>query len=317
MQNSAPRRRLVAIGNFDGVHLGHQAVLREAASNAAARGLAPTVLTFDPHPAAVIGRGAPPLLTSLRRKVQLIQRLMPEMAVEVLTFDHALAAQNPDEFAEGILVRSLHAGLVLVGDNFRFGRARAGDFALLSTLGNRLGFETRSHAMVGDGVGTFSSTRARSSIALGDVRSAREVLGRPHALSGTVVKGDQRGRTIGFPTANIDGVVEALPAFGVYAVAVDHISESFQAHRLGVGVANIGIRPTVKVDAMPSVEVHLFNFAEDIYGANLRVHLVARLRGEQRFAGLHELRDQIALDVAAAGAVLSNLPQSSDSDFWW
>ena len=323
MQKPPPPGRLVAIGNFDGVHLGHQAVLAGAARDAAARGLSPVVLTFDPHPAAVIGGSAPPVLTTLPRKIELVQRAQPSIRVVVESFDRDFAAQSPETFAEDVLVKRLSARLVIVGKNFRFGRARAGDFDVLAQLGARLGFETRSHALVGDERGTFSSTRAREAIAAGDLDAARAILGRPHALAGTVVRGDQRGRTIGFPTANLGGCREALPPFGVYAVVVDRLGEddpvsgASRGAWLAAGVANIGVRPTVKQDAPPSVEVNLFDLDADLYGSRLRVHLIARLRGERRFPGLDALRAQIAEDADAARAITDAIPRPAAGNPWW
>jgi riboflavin kinase/FMN adenylyltransferase len=281
------------------------------------------VLTFDPHPAAVIGRGAPAALTRLDRKIELIERVQHGVRVVVQTFDRSFAAQSPEAFAEGILVKELSARLIIVGKNFRFGKDRGGDFEVLASLGDRLGFETRSHALVGDEGGTFSSTRVRRAVAAGDLDVARAVLGRPHALSGVVVRGDQRGRTIGFPTANLAEVVEALPPYGVYAVAVDRLAEpgaaigAPRALALAGGVANIGVRPTVKEGAPPSIEIHLFDLDADLYGATLRVHLLARLRGEQRFSGLDALRAQIAKDAAAARVVLADTPAPATGASYW
>jgi riboflavin kinase/FMN adenylyltransferase len=317
--------RVVAVGNFDGVHLGHQAVLADAARDAAARGLEPAVLTFSPHPLAVLGRRAgegpsstprlpPPTLTVLGRKRELIGRVAPSIRTVVERFDLAFAAQSPRAFAERVLVAQLSARVVIVGKNFRFGHDRAGDFDTLSRLGEELGFETRSHALIGDDRGPWSSTRVRDALARGDVEDAARMLGRPHLLSGVVVEGDRRGRTIGFPTCNLAGVEEALPAFGVYAVRVDREvgpapapDEPWgPAAPLAGGVANIGVRPTVKEGgAAPSVEVHLFDLDEDLYGARLRVSLVARLRAEQRFNGLDALKAQIAKDAADARERLS------------
>lgn len=319
----APAGCLVAIGNFDGVHRGHQAVLADAAKDAHLRGLEPVVLTFDPHPAAVIGRGAPPVLTPLARKIELIERVQHGVRVAVQRFDRAFAAQSPEAFAEGVLVKELSARVIIVGKNFRFGKDRGGDFDVLASLGQRLGFETRSHALVGDGHGTYSSTRARAAVAAGDLDATRAVLGRPHALTGVVARGDQRGRTIGFPTANLSDVVEALPPFGVYAVAVDRLAgpggpqDTPRAVALAGGVANIGVRPTVKEGAPPSIEVHLFDLDADLYGATLRVHLLARLRGEQRFSGLDALRAQIAKDAAAARVVLADAPPPPAGAPYW
>lgn len=263
-------------------------------------------LTFDPHPAKVLRGAGPPMLTTLPRKIELIQRVAPEASVAVETFDQAWAAQSPEEFAERILALKYRARVVVVGQNFRFGKDRAGDLAALGALGERLGFEARSHGMVGDEAGPWSSSRVREAVARGDVEEAARVLGRPHMLSGVVVKGDQRGRTIGFPTCNVGGVEQALPAFGVYAVLVDRVSESSHARAFARGVMNIGVRPTVKTgEARPSVEVHLFDVDADLYSAELRVHLIARVREEKRFSSLAELKDQIAKDAAYARSRLA------------
>jgi len=280
-------------------------------------------MTFDPHPAAVIGRRAPAVLTPLSRKIELIQRLQPDVRVVVQAFDLAFAAQTPEAFAQDVLVTRLATRLAIVGKNFRFGKGRAGDFEVLRAIGERLDFETRSHTLVGDEHGTFSSTRAREAIASGDLDAARAILGRPHALSGTVVRGDQRGRTIGFPTANLAGSCEALPPFGVYAVLVDRlgeddpISRAARATSLAAGVANIGVRPTLNDGAPPSVEVHLFDHDSDLYGARLRVHVLTCLRGEQRFAGIEALRAQIARDAAAAREITSAVPTPAPGEPWW
>jgi riboflavin kinase / FMN adenylyltransferase len=302
-------RTIVVIGNFDGVHRGHQAVLAGVDRDAAAEGLAPLALTFEPHPMRVLGRGAPATLTTLPRKLELIARAAPATRVVVQAFDLAFAAQTPEEFAERVLARRLGARVVVVGRNVRFGRGRAGDFDDLTRFGERLGFETRSHPIVEDARGPWSSTRAREAIGRGDLGEVQEILGRPHMLSGTVVVGDRRGRTIGFPTCNLGGVEEALPPFGVYAVLVDRVGEGSAPHAaaLARGVANVGVRPTVaEGQARPSVEVHLFDVDEDLYGAGLRVHLIARLRPEQRFAGLDALKAQIARDAADARVRLAS-----------
>lgn len=315
--------RLVAIGNFDGVHRGHRAVLAEAAELARERGLEPIVLTFDPHPAEVLGRKAPALLTPLERKIHLCKRVMPDGRVMVVPFDRAFAAQSPREFAEHVLV-PLGARVVMVGKNFRFGANRAGDFDELARLGKEFGFETRSHALVGDDAGTWSSSRVRSEIAQGHLEEARRILGRWHALTGTVVHGDKRGRTIGFPTANVLDAREALPPFGVMAVVVDKLDPSGERGgenntvMLGRGVANLGLRPTVDASAtVPRLEVHLFDFEGNLYGLHLRVHLVQHLRPEKRFSGLDMLRAQIIEDAARARAVLSDVRPDPNAQGAW
>jgi riboflavin kinase/FMN adenylyltransferase len=305
--------RVVAIGNFDGVHRGHQAVFTEVARIAHERALEPVVLTFHPHPAEALGRKAPPLLTPLARKIALAERTAAGVRVVVERFDRAFAQLAPRAFAERVLSAGLGARVVMVGQNFRFGAGRAGDFDALAALGADLGFETRSHSLVGDDRGPWSSTRAREAVAKGDLAEAQRILGRPHALSGVVVKGDQRGRLLGFPTANIVDMPEALPPFGVYAVLVDELGgEGREGERgarvLGRGVANLGVRPTVDpAAAAPRLEVNLFDLDRDLYGARLRVHLAAWLRPEQRFSGLDALKAQIAEDAQRAREAVENL----------
>lgn len=311
--------RLVAIGNFDGVHRGHRAVLSEAADLARTRGLEPIVLTFAPHPAEVLGRKAPALLTPIERKRRLCEQTMPGGRMVVVPFDRAFAAQSPHEFAERVLL-PLRARVVMVGKNFRFGANRSGDFEELARLGDKFGFETRLHALVGDDSGPWSSSRIRNEIAQGHLEEARRILGRWHALSGTVVHGDKRGRTIGFPTANILDVSEALPPFGVMAVVVDKLDAMGEenAVMLGTGVANLGLRPTVDSSAtVPRLEVHLFDFEGNLYGSRLRVHLVQHLRSEKRFSGIDMLKAQIIEDSARARAVLSDVRPDPNAQGAW
>jgi len=287
--------RAIAIGNFDGVHRGHQEVLREAKD---------AVLTFDPHPAVALGRVAPSILTALPRKIELLERAgVSEVVVQ--RFDDAFASWSPERFVADLLVGKMDAKVVVVGRNFRFGNKRAGDLATLERLGEEHGFVVRPFDLSGDERGPFSSTRVRDAIGRGDIDDATRVLGRPHAFSGTVAKGDQRGRTIGFPTANVDDVTELVPAAGVYAVVVDRIDHFTKA--CGRGVMNVGVRPTVKDAGKRTQEVHLFDFDEDLYGAKLRVHVVARIREERKFATIDELRAQIATDAQAARAITSKI----------
>lgn len=293
----APEPCALVVGNFDGVHRGHAAVLTEAVEAARAASLKTCVLTFDPHPAAVVGAGAPPRLTTMERRAELMGELGVD-SVFVRKFDAAFAAWLPERFVRDLVVGALRARIVVVGQNFRFGAKRAGDLSLLRKLGTELGFDVRVHATAADARGPYSSTRAREAIAAGDVAEAAHVLGRPHALSGPVVHGDERGRTIGFPTANVDAA-EMPPADGVYKTRVDEIGPDGRAQRLADGVTNVGVRPTVG-GGRRTVETHLLDFQRDLYGATLRVHLVARLRGEQRFGSLDALKTQIARDVAAA-----------------
>ena len=283
---------VVTPGNHDGVHLGHRALL------AAARELGAhvTALTFDPHPAMVLAPSkAPPLLTTPARRAALLKKLGAD-AVEILAFDEELAAMRPEEFVRRVIGERLHASGVVVGPDFRFGKGRAGDVDTLRALGSERGFEVRTVGPVHLDGDVVSSTRIRKRVALGDVEGATRLLGRVHDVGGTVVQGDQRGRTIGFPTANLDCESVLLPADGVYAVVM-RVGETL--HR---GVANLGVRPTFA--AGRSVEAHLFDFDADIYGATARVGFVQRIRGEQKFSGLDALKAQIALDADAARAAL-------------
>jgi riboflavin kinase/FMN adenylyltransferase len=286
-------------------------VLRGAAREAAAAGLSPIALTFDPPPAVVLGRKTPAALTPLERKIELIETQVPGMHVHVKTFDLSLAESSPERFAREVLVGELGAKQVMVGQNFRFGKGRSGDLTALATLGTELGFSARAMELVGDAKGPWSSTRVRRAIAAGDWEDVQVVLGRPHALSGIVVRGDQRGRTIGFPTANLAEVLEVLPPDGVYAVLVDRLDDRIDEPRaFARGVANVGVRPTV--GAGRSTEVHLLDFhpadesEADLYGARLRLHMVSFLRAERKFENLDALKAQIAADAAKAREILAH-----------
>lgn len=308
MREAVNGRSIVVIGNFDGVHKGHQAVLRQARALAAVDGSRCIVLTFDPHPSEVLGRGSKPRITTMPRRIELLRANGADDVV-VEPFTTELAAWAPERFARELLAGRLGARAVVVGTNFRFGHNRAGDFDTLKALGAQHGFEAVAAAMTGDAEGPFSSTRVRTALAAGDVALATELLGRPHSLGGIVVEGDQRGRTIGFPTANLDGVEEMLPAYGVYAIRIDlgPAQTAGGARASHDGVANIGMRPTVG-GASLRIEAHVFDFAGDLYGAPIRIGLVERLRGEQKFAGIDELRAQIAKDADAARRALATKP---------
>lgn len=286
----------VVIGNFDGVHRGHQAVLKQARALADAKGLRCVVLTFDPHPSEVLGRGAPPRLTTLPRRIELLKEHGADH-VAVEPFTKELAAWTPEQFVDDLLASKLEARAVVVGRNFRFGNKRAGDFDTLAALGKKLSFDTLAAEVAGDAEGPFSSTRIRDGITEGDVARAADLLTRPHRITGVVEHGDARGRTIGFPTANLGGVLEMLPAFGVYACRV------VRGGTTHPGVMNIGKRPTVDGVSL-RIEAHLLDFDGDLYGETLGVDLISRIRGEQKFAGLPELKAQIAKDADDARKAL-------------
>jgi len=314
---AAPGTTLVAIGNFDGVHRGHRAVIAAAVAEARERRLEPVVLTFHPHPAEVLGRGKVRVLTPLERKLELISRIDATLCLVVEPFTTELASHSPEAFAQELLVEQLGARVVSVGENFRFGRGRAGDLGVLTKLGNELGFEARTQELCGDAGGVISSTRIREAVATGNLREAEGMLGRPHALGGRVVAGDQRGRSLGFPTANLDGVRELLPPDGVYACLVDALEEGGTPRVLGSGVCNLGTRPTVD-GRRYVIEAHVFDFEGDLYGRELRLHLDRRLREERRFDGLAALRAQIARDVAEAReAVAGRAPDPAAGGAWY
>ncbi|MCB9584820.1 MAG: bifunctional riboflavin kinase/FAD synthetase [Polyangiaceae bacterium] len=312
---------MVAIGNFDGVHRGHQAVLTAAAERARARALVPLVLTFDPHPLEVLAGMHLDRLTDEERKAQLMARVSPELALVVEPFTRELAANTPEQFARDFLRDKLRAAHVIVGANFRFGQGRAGDLGTLQQLGERYGFDAQAEPLLADAERPISSSRIRELLRSGEVIEAARLLGRPHSVSGVVVQGDQRGRTIGFPTANISGAVEMLPPFGVYACLVDDISDGGAGRALGTAVTNLGVRPTVKEQGALSVEAHLLDhapgssqqgaFSGDLYGRRLRVHFVARLREERKFEGLPSLVAQIKADAEQAREALKKREPAS------
>jgi riboflavin kinase/FMN adenylyltransferase len=289
----------VAIGIFDGVHRGHQELLARTREEAAARNATAVALTFDPHPARVLRpESAPHLLTSLPHKTRLIAGLGFGYLVGQ-TFDTAFAAQPPEEFLRR-LAAAADLRMVCVGHNWAFGRQRSGNVALLTTIGRTLGFTTVEIDPVLDGGELISSTRIRAALQEGDFATARRLLGREFTILGTVRAGQQLGGKIGFPTANLAAHNEQFPPDGVYAVRAQ------LGDRAVTGVANIGVRPTVQDHAERSIEVHLFDFAESIYGRDLEVAFVERLRPEQRFASVEDLRAQIARDAAAARAVFAS-----------
>lgn len=303
-QTSNAPMTIVAPGNYDGVHLGHR-VLLAAARELAGDGERVTVLTFDPHPAhMLVPERAPLLLTTIARRRELALAAGAD-ALEVARFDAEFAKQSPEEFVQRVLVERLRARGVVVGPDFRFGRERAGDVSTLEGLAAHHGFEVRAVDPVEVDGAVVSSTRIRAVLSEGDVVAAAALLGRVHDVAGEVVEGDRRGRTIGFPTANLDCEAVVLPADGVYSVVA-----RAPGGELLRGVANLGVRPTFA--AGRSVEAHFFDFDGDLYGASLRVGFVTRLRGERSFDGLDALKAQISADAERARADLA----TASSEAW-
>jgi riboflavin kinase/FMN adenylyltransferase len=289
--------RAVAIGNFDGVHLGHARLLGVCVEEGRRRGLVPTVLTFDPHPATVVSdRGAPPRIQTLRSR----RRFLREAGVgdlAELAFDAAVARLSPEQFVEQALVHGLRAGCVVVGQGFRFGASRQGDVGTLRALGASR-FETLEVPTLSDPLGRVSSSRIRDALLRGDLIEAERFLGRPYEIEGLVVHGDHRGRTLGFPTANIE--LEGVSALkrGVYAA--DGFIEGEPAPRRAA--VNLGMRPTFGGETA-RLEAHFPGFSGDLYGQEVRLVFRARLRDERRFDSIEDLKAQLAADVAAAERV--------------
>jgi len=310
------RPAVVTPGNYDGVHLGHRALLttaRKAAQDAEDAGqgsLRVVALTFDPHPLHFIAPDrAPPLLTDVATRIELLRAAGADEVV-VQPFDRDFSLLSPSDFVEQILVNKLNARVLVVGTDFRFGAQRAGDVNALATLGAPHGISITTVPPVTQEGELVSSSHVRASLVRGEVERAARMLTRVHHLDRRVVMGHQRGRTIGFPTANLELEGLLAPADGVYAVSVRILDAglhpdasapdlSSQRH---LGVANLGVRPTVTGGR--SMEVHLLDFAGDLYGRALRIGFVARLRGELKFSDLAALRAQIARDVEAGRAAL-------------
>ncbi len=302
-QTSCPNA--VTIGNFDGVHLGHQAMLARLTAQAVAVGGLPTVLTFEPHPREVFTPAAAPTrLTSLREKLEILQGL-GVAHVHVCRFNRAFAQLTAEEFVRRILVEGLKARYVLVGDDFRFGAGRKGDFQLLTELGRRYGYLAEALPTVEAGGQRASSTAVRDALANGDLATAAQLLGRPYSISGRVISGDRLGRQIGYPTANIQLKHNRPPLTGIFAVRVQGLERPNWP-----GVASLGTRPTVHANGRPTLEVHLFDFDRSIYGAHLRVEFLHKLRDEAKFSSLTALIRQIDSDAAQARCLLNVCAQS-------
>ena len=282
----------LTIGNFDGVHRGHQAMLSRLCEAAEDLRLPPAVLTFDPHPREFFARdAAPPRLNTLRQKLDVFRAFGIARTI-VARFDARLASLTPVEFIDNVLVGKLNVRWVLVGDDFRFGKGRAGDLAVLRAHARTFSVEgMRTIAVSGE---RASSTAIREALAAGDLTQACALLGRPYSLSGRVAHGDKRGRNLGFPTANI--ALRQRPALsGIFAVRVYGLGNG--AHS---GVASLGVRPTIKENAKPLLEVFVFDFDETIYGRRVTVEFLHKLRDEEKYDDLDALTHQIRADVAQA-----------------
>jgi riboflavin kinase/FMN adenylyltransferase len=291
----------LTIGNFDGLHVGHQAMLARLQDVARSRGLASCVLSFEPHPREFFAPAdAPARLSSLREKAELLRSLGIDR-LHVFRFNRSFAALSADAFIEKVLADTLQARYVLVGDDFRYGAKRAGDFALLARAGQKLGFDAEFLPTVEVADERVSSTAVRVALAAGELDHAARLLGRPYSISGRVVHGDKLGRGIGYPTANIQFKHNCPPLLGIFAVELSGIDG-----RVLPGVASLGVRPTVKhAGAAPVLEVHLFDFNASIYGRRVRVDFLQKLRDEEKYPDLPSLVAQIGRDVDNAKQYLA------------
>lgn len=304
---AAPAPHAVTIGNFDGVHLGHQAILGQVKEAAQRLNLTSCAVTFEPHPRELFSPlSAPTRLSSLREKCELlIENGMQR--VQVLRFNRAFAALSADEFIDRVLVKGLNAKWVMIGDDFCFGAKRSGDFAHLKRAGEQLGFEVHAMPTVKAGQGEkamrVSSSAVRELLSGGDVVRAARLLGRPYSISGRVVHGDKLGRQLGWPTANVQMKHNRPPLTGIYAVRI----EGLRAHNKGMlldGVASLGVRPTVTNSGQVKLEVYIFDFDQDIYGQHIRIDFLQKIRDEEKFSSLDALKAQIARDADDARAFL-------------
>ena len=298
------RGAVVAIGNFDGIHKGHQAVINEAGTIARASNRPWAVMSFEPHPDALFQPDREPFrLSTMRTKAHMIEELgVDELLIQ--TFDFAFAGLTAQQFVENVLVGGLGASHVVAGYDFQFGQKRQGNCDLLLKMGREKGFGFTAVPKVVDSDGVlYSSTRVRELLREGDVHGAAEVLGRPAELEGRVEHGDQRGRQLGFPTANLHLGEFIRPAKGVYAIRAG-VDEGLKTQWIN-GVCNVGTRPTFDKGDDVVLEAHLFDFDGDLYGKHLRVQLIERLRPEQKFDGLDAIKAQIAIDCEKAREILA------------
>jgi len=304
----ADRPVALTIGNFDGVHLGHRAMLERLQREAALRALPAAVMTFEPHPREFFAPDqAPTRISSLREKLELLSQAGVDR-VYVCRFDYDLARTAPEAFVERRLARGLGVRWLLVGDDFRFGARRGGDLAMLKAMAPRYGYDVESIASVIVGGRRVSSTAVREALAAGDLELAALLLGRGYSISGRVVSGNRLGRTLGFPTANVRMRHNRPPLFGIYAVRVHGLGEGALP-----GAASLGVRPTIAAArGVPTLEVYLLDFDRDIYGCHVRVEFMRKLRDEEKYPDLASLRAQIARDVSDTRRYFEDLAAPAD-----
>ena len=292
---------MLALGNFDGVHRGHRKILDKVRRVAGERGATATVMTFDPHPPRVVRPDkAPPLLMTTAQRLEAIAGSGVQGAA-IVRFTHEMSQWDPETFVRTVLVDWMRVGEVWVGANFLFGHDRAGNFSMLRALGARYGFKAEKIDPVRYKDFVVSSTRIRRLVGEGRVDEAGALLGHQYYVDGSVVHGDHRGVSIGFPTANLCTENELLPPHGVYATTTTI------AGVVRPSVTNVGVRPTVDASDRVTVETHVFDFNDNLYGARLRIGFVQRLRDERKFESLDGLREQIAVDCDRARVLFDRL----------
>jgi riboflavin kinase/FMN adenylyltransferase len=292
---AAPSKVCVAIGVFDGVHLGHQQVIRQTITDARRHGAVSVAITFDRHPSAIVAPERTPLLIySLPQKLRVIGSLGVE-AILLIRFDRAFSEQSGEAFIRALMRDFGHVHSICVGSNFTFGHKRTGNVALLKALGHELKFIVHGLAAVSLDGKVVSSTRIRETIRHGDLDGASQMLGRAYSVAGTVIKGDQLGRQLGYPTANIEVTQLALPPNGVYAVQAQVNGKAYEA------VLNLGYRPTLQNSEPPlRAEAYLLDFDGELYGQEIELTFVEKLRSERKFASIDALKEQIGRDVVEA-----------------
>jgi riboflavin kinase / FMN adenylyltransferase len=298
---------VLTIGNFDGVHLGHKAVIEKLAERGKVFSLPVAIMIFEPQPLEYFLRAeAPPRLTRLREKVIQFAKL-PVDDLLIVRFNKRLADYDAREFIDEVLVQSLNVKHLVIGDDFCFGKNRQGDFAMLKEKGKVSGFKVEdTGSLLAEGL-RVSSTLIRDALAIGDLKTAETMLGYPYSVCGRIVHGDKRGRTIGYPTANIRMARKNIPVRGVFAVTMTGI-DGLEVE----GVANVGIRPTVDGSDKVVLETYLFNFDQDIYGHRVTVNFKQKIRAERRFQTVDELKSQIVDDVAEAKKIFA--PQTIEDN---
>jgi riboflavin kinase/FMN adenylyltransferase len=288
------RPTVLTLGVFDGLHLGHQKIMRTVVERAKAANAVATAITFDPHPRAVLHQAsAPPLLQTLDQRLANFEVLGIEQAI-VIHFDREFASQSAEQFIIDIIHDRLHAKEVFLGKGFAFGRGRGGNIELLRKMSGELGFTADEVDEVKLRGHRISSSRIRECLSLGHVNLVRRMLGRPYGVEGVIVRGNRRGHTIGFPTANLHPHNRVIPKYGVYATAT-LIDGAWRR-----SITNIGVRPTFGKDTEPSIESYIFDFDGELYGDVLRVRFLHRLRDERKFNGIEELKAQIKKDTGLA-----------------